>query len=125
MSYLTGLRVESIKRNLLETANNYAKSWNCTIVLKSASTVVASESGDIYINNLGNSGMAKGGSGDVLSGTIASFLAQGYDSFNAGVLGCAIHSIAGDLAKREKTEWSLTPTDLIDYIPQAFKEITD
>lgn len=125
MSYLTGLKVEEIKRNQIEIASNYAKSWHCIIVLKSASTIVASEEGEIYINNFGNPGMAKGGSGDVLSGIIASFLAQGYTSFDASVMGCAIHSIAGDIAKEDKTEWSLTPKDLIEFIPRAFKEIID
>lgn len=124
MSYLTGLGVDAIKRNLVEIARNYAQAWNCIVVLKSATTVVASEEDRVYINNFGNPGMAKGGSGDVLSGAIASFLAQGYDSFDAGVLGCAITSIAGDLAKKEKTEWSLTPSDIVDYIPQAFNVVS-
>lgn len=124
MSYLTGLGVDLIKKNLVEIANNYAHTWNCTIVLKSASTIIASEDDNIYINNFGNPGMAKGGSGDVLSGTIASFLAQGYEPFNASLLGSTIHSIAGDLAAKVKTEWSLTPTDIIDYIPKAFKTIS-
>jgi len=124
MSYLTGLGIDLIKKNLVEIANNYAHTWNCTVVLKSASTIIASEDDNIYINNFGNPGMAKGGSGDVLSGTIASFLAQGYEPFNASLLGCTIHSIAGDLAAKAKTEWAVTPTDIIYYIPKAFKIIS-
>lgn len=123
MSYLTGLKVEEIKSNQVEIASNYAKSWHCTIILKSATTVVASEDGEIYINNFGNPGMAKGGSGDVLSGIVASLIAQKYTTFNASVIGCAIHAIAGDIAVKEKTEWALTSTDLIDYLPKALNYI--
>ena len=73
------------------------------------------------MNATGNPGMASGGTGDVLTGIIASLIGQGVGVFEAAVLGVYVHGLAGDLAKQEKGEKSLIATDLLNKLPQAFK----
>ena len=68
-------------------------------------------------------GMAKGGSGDVLSGMILSLLGMGLDAFSAACCGVYLHGLAGDIAARELTEYAMTPTDMVERIPCAYKEI--
>ncbi len=92
-------------------------------VLKGANTTVVSPEGKTYINSTGNPGMAKGGSGDVLTGIITSLLAQGYSSTDAAVLGVYIHGLAGDFAKTDLGETAITASDIISYLPQAFKTL--
>jgi NAD(P)H-hydrate epimerase len=79
--------------------------------------------GEVFINQFGNSGMAKGGSGDVLTGVITSFLAQGYSTWDASVIGVCVHSIAGDMAVKVKSIYSILPSDICDFIPFVFQEI--
>ena len=74
-----------------------------------------------YINNTGNPGMATAGSGDVLSGIIASLIAQGFKVFDAAKFGVYLHGLAGDLAKEKYTEYSLIASDIIEFIPKAIK----
>jgi hydroxyethylthiazole kinase-like uncharacterized protein yjeF len=92
-------------------------------VLKGANTTVVSPEGKIYINNTGNPGMAKGGSGDVLTGIITSLVAQGYSSTDAAVLGVYIHGLAGDFAKTDLGVTAMTASDIISYLPKAFKTL--
>ena len=70
----------------------------------------------------GDPGMAKAGSGDVLTGVIAAFLAQGCKPLDAAVLGATLHAIAGEKAAQKKTSYAMLATDLIDFLPEAFKE---
>ena len=74
-----------------------------------------------YINKTGNPGMATAGSGDVLSGMIAAFLAQGFDSLESARLAVYLHGLAGDLAAKDKTQTGLIASDLIEYLPCALK----
>ena len=123
MAYLTGVSIDMIQADLVGTAKHYASLWNTTLVLKSSSTVIADPSGKVFVNQWGNSGMAKGGSGDVLTGIICSFLAQGYNTMDASILGVCIHSLAGDLAAKTKGFHSMLPTDICQFIPKAFSLI--
>jgi ADP-dependent NAD(P)H-hydrate dehydratase / NAD(P)H-hydrate epimerase len=107
------------KRNV--TARNFAKEYNLVVVLKGYDTVVCSPSGLTYVNKTGNSGMSTAGSGDVLSGIISAFLAQGLSSFDAAKFGTYIHGLAGDLAAEENTQLGMIASDIIDFIPQALK----
>ncbi|MFZ1799111.1 MAG: NAD(P)H-hydrate dehydratase, partial [Chitinophagaceae bacterium] len=93
-----------------------------TIVLKGHHTCVA-KNGKAFFNLTGNSGMATGGMGDALTGIITSLLAQGYDSMDAAILGVYLHGLAGDLCLREQSVESLLPSDLIDYLGQAFMQL--
>jgi NAD(P)H-hydrate epimerase len=123
MSYLTGLSIETIESDLVAIAVEYSKIWNCTLVLKSSSTVISDPSGKVFVNQFGNSGMAKGGTGDVLTGIITSFLAQGYSTWDSSVLGVCIHSLAGDRAAKLKSMESMLPSDICDCIYLVFQEI--
>ena len=103
---------------------NLSAQLKSVVVLKGAYTSIASAEGMmIYFNSTGNPGMATGGSGDVLTGILVGLLAQGYESVEAALLGVYLHGLAGDLAVRELGMESLIATDLVDYLPQAFKSL--
>ena len=79
----------------------------------------------MLVNTSGCSALSKGGSGDVLTGLIASLLCQGMGAAEAAVLGVWLHGRAGDLAAQEKGQWGMTPTDLLERLPQALREVTE
>ncbi len=95
------------------------------IVLKGRFTAICTPDGQTRFNPTGNSGMATAGSGDVLTGIITALLAQGYDRENACVLGVYLHGLAGDIAAEQLGKESLTATDIIDFLPQAFNTLHD
>ena len=107
----------------LEKQLAFSKEHLCYIVLKGHHTTISTPEGKIFQNPTGNPGMAKAGSGDVLTGIITAFLAQGYSSEDVAILSVYIHGLAGDLAVEVKTEQSLLASDLIEFLPQAFKVI--
>ena len=76
------------------------------------------------VNPTGSPAMAKGGSGDVLCGTLCALLAQGFDPLFSARTAVYLHGLAGDLACRELGEYSLTPSDMIRYLPAAFRTVT-
>lgn len=121
MSKLTGLSVDVIEKDMVGIALEYAKLWQCVIVLKSARTVIATPQGHVYLNTFGNAGMATAGSGDVLTGIIASFLGQGCSCEHAAVLGVHVHAKAGDLAKERFGIKSLIARDIANQIAEVLK----
>ncbi len=116
MSRLTGLPVSEITGHLLETAVDFARSYHVICVLKDARTVIADPSGRVCINLNGNSGLATAGSGDVLTGIIASLSAQGVPLFRAACLGAALHGKAGDLSAKKRGQPSVMARDIIEEI---------
>lgn len=104
-----------------DEAIEFAQKYNCIVLLKGHRTVVASYDGTIMINSSGNPGMAKGGSGDILSGVILSLIGQGLEPFEATACGAFIHGKAGDLAANSIGEYGMTPTDMLDLIPQVLR----
>ena len=100
-----------------------SKALSIYILLKGAHSSLSTPSGEVFFNSTGNPGMAKGGSGDVLTGMIASLLAQHYSSQEAAILGMYLHGFAGDKARKKYTEYAMSATQLIDCIPKAFKEL--
>lgn len=115
-SRLTGLSVAIIQENRAETAAFFAEKHRCVLVLKGKNTVVASPDGSIAVNTTGSDALAKGGSGDVLAGVIASLLAQGHDCFTAAQIGVYVHGLAGErLAVRFGAHGAL-PGDLPEEI---------
>jgi len=122
---LTGLTKEEILRAPHERALSFAEEFNTIVVLKSGRTVVATPKGKVYINVIGNPGMATAGSGDVLSGVIGALLGMGLEAEDAAKLGVFLHSLAGDIAAKELTQESLKACDLLDFLPKAVKEIKE
>ena len=83
---------------------------------------MACPDGKIYVNQTGNPGMATGGSGDVLTGMIASFLGQGFDPVDAISWAVYLHGLAGDLAAQALGEYAMTAGDILEYLPQAMRK---
>lgn len=101
----------------------FSRDHNCIIVLKGAHTSITTPEGKVLFNSTGNPGMAKGGSGDVLTGIILSLLAQGYTPENAAVLGVYLHGIAGDIAVSVSSYESIIASDIINSIGKAFNKL--
>ena len=125
MSGLTGKTVDEILKNPVEIASNFAKEYNCIVLLKDFRTIIAHPNDTIYINTTGSNALAKAGSGDVLCGIIGGLIAQGCSSFDAAILGAYIHGLSGECASLELTNYSLLARDIIDYIPAALKNIVE
>ncbi len=119
MSRLTGLDVSYIQQNRIEVAKKYASLWGVVVVLKGARTIIANKSGELYINPNGNAGMATAGSGDALTGIIASLIGQGADAYEAAVAGTYLHGLAGDMAAVSKGEYGLNAMDIVENVPYA------
>lgn len=109
----------------LGQARRFALAHGCVLVLKGHRTVTALPDGTCFVNPTGNSGMAVGGSGDVLAGMILSLMGQGLDGARAAVCAVWLHGRAGDLAAADKGEHGMLPSDLIEQIPYAIKELIE
>jgi len=107
----------------LEKAREMARTHQCIIVLKGHYTYIAMPGGKSYFNSTGNAGMAKGGSGDVLTGILTALLGQAYSPGEAALLGVYLHGLAGDLAASADSQESMLPTDLTDQLGKAFRLI--
>ncbi|HWB92469.1 MAG TPA: NAD(P)H-hydrate dehydratase [Puia sp.] len=107
----------------LDKAREMAKLHQCIIVLKGHYTYIAMPGGKSYFNSTGNAGMAKGGSGDVLTGILTALLGQTYSPGEAALLGVYLHGLAGDLAAAADSQESMLPTDLTDHLGKAFQII--
>lgn len=114
-------KLKSIGR--LGTALMLAEKFSAVSVLKGAGTIVATEGGETYINSTGNPGMATGGSGDVLTGVIASLAGQGLTAVDAGAAGVFLHGLAGDIASAKMSQHSLMASDIANHIGDAVKMI--
>ena len=128
MSRLTGKDVGELLENTAFAAHTFAKNNALTCVLKSHITVVADGSDKVYINTTGNSGMATGGSGDVLAGILAGILVQKRNDEQKNTLTDAalcvyLHGLCGDIAAQNLTEYSLMASDIVDALPQALKKL--
>ncbi|MDP6686258.1 MAG: NAD(P)H-hydrate dehydratase, partial [Candidatus Omnitrophota bacterium] len=114
-----------IKNNRINVAKKFSSQYNAVVVLKGAGTVVTDPSpkSKAYVNKTGNPGMATAGTGDVLTGVIGGFLAQGLDTSYAAKLGVYVHGLAGDLAAKDKGEIGLIASDILERIPAAINTI--
>jgi len=118
-SRLTGQDVAEIQKNRLEAARSFAARMGVVVVLKGARTVIAAPDRCAAINPTGNPGMATAGSGDVLTGFVASLLGQGLSPMDAACAAVFLHGRAGDLAASEKGEPGLRATDLLHALPAS------
>ena len=106
-------------------AQAMARALGCVVVLKGPGTITAAPDGRTRRNTTGNCGMAKGGSGDILSGMIAALVGQGAAPYDAAACAVWLHGRAGDLCSRELTEYAMTPPDLLARLPAVFRELRE
>lgn len=122
LSRLIKKTVEEIEADRVGVARETAKQFNSVLVLKGVPTVTATPDGEIFINSTGNSGLASGGSGDVLTGCLAGLLAQGLDSITASVCAVYCHGRAADYLKSELGERGMIAGDLLRALPSVLRE---
>jgi NAD(P)H-hydrate epimerase len=118
-SRLSGVDVDLLKKDTLFHVKTFSSVFKTNVLLKSATTLIVGEKGT-FLNVSGNSGQAKGGSGDVLSGVLSGLCAAGLSTIDAGVCDSYLVGKAAELASQEKGEYSLTASDLIDYLGKSF-----
>jgi len=121
MKRLLGISQCDLELSLLNTCQEYAEKHHLTLILKGAPTFIFHPGSTIHVSPTGDPGMATAGSGDVLTGLLASLLAQGLDCHKAALLGVYLHGLAGELAKkRRKTSYGMIARDLIDQFSAAY-----
>ena len=108
---------------ILEVVREKAQEYGAVIVLKGPPTYIGTPGGEVYLMPNANSGMAKGGSGDVLAGIIVALLAQGLEAEEAALLAVHLHARAGHYAKKALGAFSMLPSDMVTALPQAFQEL--
>ena len=113
-----------MQANRIEIAGDFAASHRVYVVLKGHRTIVATPEGHIFINPTGNAGLATGGTGDVLTGMIAAWLAQLLDAEAACRLAVFLHGAAGDLAEAGQGQVAMIATDVIDRLGEALQKLT-
>lgn len=123
LSRLMGVEIKEIEQNRAKWAWEASKEFDCIVLLKGHETVIAIPSGKIFINHTGNSSLAKAGTGDVLTGMIAGFCAQGISLEEAACCAVYTHGITSEIASKAMSEYSVLASDLIKYIPLAMKAI--
>jgi len=129
MERISGFDKQAIKSDPIKYAGQfvtyfsktYAMNLNIICVMKDARTIVRDSNGSTYINTSGNSGMAKGGSGDVLTGVIAGLISNKMSCFEATCMGVYVHGLAGDESALKKGEYGMKAGDIIDNICTAMK----
>ncbi|MDP3285772.1 MAG: NAD(P)H-hydrate dehydratase, partial [Desulfobacterales bacterium] len=118
MSRLTGKNISQIQKDRISCARNFAREFNVHLVLKGAGTVIAHPDGRVFINPTGNPGMASGGMGDILTGIIAGFVAQGYPVEEASRIGVYLHGKAGDDLAERMGPFGFLASDVLKSIPE-------
>ncbi len=124
MARLVGMSIEEVQGHRLEVARTFATTHRVYVVLKGHRTLIATPEGTVFINPTGNPGMATGGTGDVLSGMLAAWVAQLLDAEAACKLAVYLHGMAGDLAEADEGEVGMTASDLAAHISDAILELT-
>lgn len=120
MSRLTGRSVSDIEQDRTTAAVSFATDYGVTLVLKGANTVIAAPDGRVFVNITGNPGLARGGSGDVLTGIIASLAAQGLSAVDAAVCGVYLHGLAADKLRARSSMQGMLPHELPEELPLLF-----
>lgn len=122
---LTGFSTKSVLERRLELASDFAVNHGVVLVLKGYRTLIASPDGRVRVNATGNPGMATGGSGDVLSGMIASLIVQEKDLSGAATAAVYVHGLSGDLAASRLGERPLIAGDLLRFLPAAVRSFEE
>jgi NAD(P)H-hydrate epimerase len=126
MARLVGSSVSTVQRDRLNVARTFSREHHLIIVLKGHRTLIAAPDGEVWVNTTGNPGMATGGTGDILTGMVAGFIAQNLTSaFQAVISAVHLHGLAGDAARETVGEHSLVATDLLKALPEAFRRVRE
>jgi NAD(P)H-hydrate epimerase len=123
MARLARTTTKDIQDNRLQSARNFCDKFNLTLVLKGANTIISLGDKNAFICPTGNPGMASGGMGDVLTGMIAGFKAQGFSCKNAALAGTFIHGVCGDILSESMAEFGFLASDMVKIIPKAIVQI--
>jgi NAD(P)H-hydrate epimerase len=123
LAHLLGVTPDQVQADRISMARRAARHFDCVCVLKGATTVVASVTGQAYLNPTGNSGMGTAGAGDVLAGIIGSLVAQGMSMLGAATAGVYLHGLAGDLGAEMLGQRGLIASDLIETLPEAIQSV--
>jgi NAD(P)H-hydrate epimerase len=121
---LIGLDKHSVLTNSIELAKNFAKEYKVTLVLKNATSIIT-DGEELFINTTGSVGMAKGGSGDVLSGFISGIVANSSEILQAVASACYVFGVAGELAEKQDNVYTMLPTDTINNLGRAINKICE
>ena len=122
MSRLCGKSIEEIEADRGGTAMDFARRHQAVVLLKGHETVIADPEGGLIINQTGNAGLAKGGSGDVLAGIMGGFLAQGLEPIHAAACAAHLHGLAADRTALRKSQYAMLPSELLEDLAQIFAE---
>jgi NAD(P)H-hydrate epimerase len=123
MSRVMGIETSKILEKRIEFARKFALDHSVIIVLKGAATIISQPNGITTINTTGNPGMATAGSGDILTGIIASLVAQGFSTPKAAIAGTYLHGLSGDIFAQKESQASLIAGDLLRTLPETMKRI--
>ncbi len=116
----------AVQRDRINVARSFAREHELIVVLKGHRTLIAQPDGMVWVNTTGNPGMATGGTGDILTGMVAGFIAQHPERILEAVIGAVhLHGLAGDVARESMGEHSLVATDLLKALPEAFRRVRD
>jgi NAD(P)H-hydrate epimerase len=125
MARMLGTTIEAVQADRIEVTRTFAREHGVAIALKGAHTVIGGPDGHVTINPTGNPGMAKGGSGDVLTGIVGALLAREIEPAAALRAGCYLHGLAGDVAARERGEYAMLARDIIESLPAALRALAE
>nr|NJM01286.1 NAD(P)H-hydrate dehydratase [Desulfobacula sp.] len=119
MARLCRLSTHDVQADRLGLARKFASTWEVILILKGAQTVIAMPDGRAFINPTGNPGMASGGMGDVLTGMVAGFLAQGFSPETASLAGVYLHGLCADVLSKQKGAFGFLAQDMVQSIPET------
>ena len=121
-SFIVEKPIDEIRRSIIDTGRTFAKDFGCVLVLKGAPTILFNCDGEVVFNSTGNPGLATGGTGDVLTGMISSFVAQGMDMWSAAKAGVFLHGYAADKIVENSSMRGLIAGDIIRVVPEVLKQ---
>ncbi len=126
MARLAASTIAAVQRDRINVARTFAREHELIVVLKGHRTLIAQPDGTVWVNTTGNPGMATGGTGDILTGMVAGFIAQNPQHIAEAVIGAVhLHGLAGDVARESMGEHSLVATDLVRALPEAFRQMRE
>ena len=123
MNRLTDLSVGEIDAKRIEIARAFTREHGVVLLLKGRPTAIGTSDGEVFLNPTGNTGLATGGSGDVLTGIISGLLGEGASLADAAIVGAYLHGYAADYLARDRAERSIIPSDLLAALPHAIAEV--